>query len=100
MCGIVGVAGGCGPAVLSRPRREVVVDPDRGVPDRDAAARFVQSCFDEKSGGFSDRPGVTAPIVGARTAQQLRGARGPERATDEERGRDAVHKIPRAILDD
>ena len=28
-----------------------------------------------------DRPGVTAPIVGARTAQQLRGALGVEELT-------------------
>src|SRR5262245_23408459 len=46
------------------------------VPDRDAAAKFVQSCFDEKTGGFSDRPGgkpdVALTAVGLMAVVELK----------------------------
>jgi prenyltransferase beta subunit len=45
------------------------------VPDRSAAARFVESCYDKKSGGFADAPGgkpdVATTAVGAMALVEL-----------------------------
>ena len=45
------------------------------VPDKDAAAKFVKSCFDDKTGGFADRPGgkpdVAVTAVGLMACAEL-----------------------------
>jgi prenyltransferase beta subunit len=46
------------------------------VPDRQASANFVKSCFDKESGGFADKPGgkpdVTLTAVGLMAVVELK----------------------------